>query len=95
MSTRHENGHAVGAEEEEEEKEVAGEVEEDGSGGLDMVNVSTDDAAFDEAVGCIEDIVVGTQFQVIKISSAPLQITQRSCNLSQMFLKDYIVSDET
>ena len=59
MSTNRVNGHN----EEHEEADVL-EVEEDG-GGLDVVGVSTDDAAFDEVVGCIEDIVVGTQFQAI------------------------------
>ena len=63
MSANHENGHAEGHEVAVEVAVVEGE--EDG-GGLDVVNVSTDDAAFDEAVGCIEDIVVGTQFQAIK-----------------------------
>merc|ERR1711879_93458 len=57
MSTNSVNGHDEGH----EEADVL-EVEEDG-GGLDVVNVSTEDAAFDEVVGCIEDIVVGTQFQ--------------------------------
>ena len=59
MSTNRVNGHDEGH----EEDDVL-EVEEDG-GGLDVVDVSTDDAAFDEVVGCIEDIVVGTQFQAI------------------------------
>ena len=59
MSTNSVNGHDEGH----EEADVL-EVEEDG-GGLDVVNVSTEDAAFDEVVGCIEDIVVGTQFQAI------------------------------
>ena len=55
MSTNRVNGHDEG-----HEKADVSEVEEDG-GGLDVVDVSTDDAAFDEVVGCIEDIVVGTQ----------------------------------
>ena len=59
MSTNSVNGNDEGR----EEADVL-EVEEDG-GGLDVVNVSTEDAAFDEVVGCIEDIVVGTQFQAI------------------------------
>ena len=59
MSTNRVNGHNEGH----EEVDVL-EVEEDG-GGLDVVDVSTEDAAFDEVVGCIEDIVVGTQFQAI------------------------------
>ena len=32
---------------------------------LAVIGVACDDAAFDEVVGCIEDIVVGTQFQAI------------------------------
>ena len=59
MSLNHENGHAEGHEVEVVEGEMDG-------GGLDVVNVSDDDAAFDQAVGCIEDIVVGAQFQAIK-----------------------------
>ena len=47
------------------EKEVE-EVEEGGS--FDMVDVSSDDAAFDQAVGYIEDIVVGQDFQANIVS---------------------------
>ena len=65
MSTNRVNGHDEGH----EEDDVL-EVEEDG-GGLDVVDVSTEDAAFDEVVGCIEDIVVGTQFQAILFHQSP------------------------
>ena len=69
------NGHAEG-----HEIEVAVEGEEDG--GLDMVNVSDDDAAFDKAVGCIEDIVVGTQFQATHILRPIPQWTLQSTSVT-------------